>query len=149
MPPQPGIDHLTCVGKTKAMGLLSFAEIRACGHDALTLKDAFNAKAGFVTRHFRPGDTLWGDAVSAEMESLAVIHAPSLQKLLDENLSLLARTGWPSSSMEFADKSFQEFVLRGADADQSALQALIKAAYNHPYPKTEKPKNLLQKLLCR
>ncbi|MDE1151172.1 MAG: hypothetical protein PW788_01435 [Micavibrio sp.] len=144
---QPNIGHLTNVGKTKAMGLLSFAEITALGHKPVALKDAFNAKAGFITRHFRAGDELWADTVTPAMESLAVIHAPSLQKLLDKNGALLARTGWPCGAEAFADKSFQDFVLRGDDAEQSALQALIKAAYNHPYPETLKPKNLLQKLL--
>lgn len=84
--------------------------------------------------HFRAGDKMWGDTVSADMASLAVVHLPMLQKLLDENRGVLVRTGWPQDAEGFACRSFEEFVLK-QDADTTALQGLVKKAYNRTAPK--------------
>ncbi|MCC7037589.1 MAG: hypothetical protein IT560_09830 [Alphaproteobacteria bacterium] len=130
----PHIGHLLQVGKSKAMGLLTLHEIAALGHDGATLAGQFNAKAGYIVRHFNIGDSMWGDPVAAGMESLAVIHLPSLQKLIDGEKELLQRLGWPQTAQEFAKRSFEDYILRdNANPDHSRLQALIKRAYDHPY----------------
>jgi len=133
-PRGPDIGHIRNVGTDKAMGLLTLREITQLGHDAQTLADAFNRTAGYKVLHFRAGDKMWGDTVSADMASLAVVHLPMLQKLLDENSGVLVRTGWPLDAGGFVRRSFEEFVLK-QDADTAALQALVKKAYNHPASK--------------
>ncbi len=135
----PHIGHLLQVGKSKAMGLLTLREIAGLGHDGATLARQFNAKAGYSVRHFTTGDRMWGDPVETGMESLAVIHLPSLQKLLDGEKDLLQRLGWPQTAPEFAARSFEDYVLRdAASPDNSRLQALIKRAYDHPYADEKK-----------
>lgn len=130
----PHIGHLLQVGESKAMGLLTLREIAELGHDGLTLARQFNARSGYSVRHFAAGDRMWGDVVETGMESLAVIHMPSLQKLLDGEKDLLKRLGWPQTAPEFAARSFEDYVLRDTgDTDNSRLQALIKRAYDHPY----------------
>jgi hypothetical protein len=139
MAKHPHIGHLLQVGKSKAMGLLTLREITELGHDGATLARQFNAKAGYSVRHFTTGDRMWGDAVEPGMESLAVIHLPSLQKLLDGEKDLLQRLGWPQTAPEFAARSFEDYVLRdAASPDNSRLQALIKRAYDHPYADDKK-----------
>lgn len=121
------------------MGLLTLREIAALGHDGETLARRFNAKSGYHVRHFGIGDMMWGEPVEAGMESLAVIHLPSLQKLLDAEKSLLQRVGWPQTAPEFAARSFDDYVLRDTEnTDNSRLQALIKQAYDHPYADEKK-----------
>lgn len=135
----PHIGHLLQVGKSKAMGLLTLREITELGYDGATLAQQFNARSGFSVRHFAAGDRMWGDAVETGMESLAVIHLPSLQKLLDGEKDLLKRLGWPQTAPEFAARSFEDYVLRDTgDTDNSRLQALIKRAYDHPYADEKK-----------
>lgn len=133
-PRGPDIGHIRNVGVDKAMGLLTLREIAQLGHDGQSLGAAFNRTAGYMVLHFRAGDKMWGDTVSADMASLAVVHLPMLQKLLDENRGVLVRTGWPQDAEGFACRSFEEFVLK-QDADTAALQGLVKKAYNHPAPK--------------
>lgn len=135
MPENPGpcIEHLTGVGKTKAMGLLCCTEIRALGHNPYKLAQHFNTRAGFMVRHFSAGDEMWGDIVTPAEEALAIGHHPSLQRLIDGNKNIVLRAGWPDCAAAFFEKSFHTFVFRGEDRDQSALQALIKTAYDHPY----------------
>lgn len=110
----PHIGHLLQVGKSKAMGLLTLREITELGHDGATLARQFNAKAGYAVRHFNIGDRMWGDPLAAGMESIAVIHLPSLQKLIDSEKELLRRLGWPQTAQEFAIRSFDDYVLRDA-----------------------------------
>lgn len=135
----PHIGHLLQVGKSKAMGLLTLREITELGHDGAILARQFNASAGYAVRHFNIGDRMWGDPLAAGMESIAVIHLPSLQKLIDSEKDLLQRIGWPQSAQEFAVRSFEDYILRDdANPDQSRLQALIKRAYDHPYADQKK-----------
>lgn len=133
-PRGPDIGHIRNVGVDKAMGLLTLREIAQLGHDGQSLGAVFNRTAGYMVLHFRAGDKMWGDIVSADMASLAVVHLPMLQKLLDENRGVLVRTGWPQDAEGFACRSFEEFVLK-QDADTTALQGLVKKAYNRTAPK--------------
>lgn len=132
--PAPTIQHLTDVGQRKAMGLLSFREIEALGHTPLTLKDHFNAQSTYAVRHLKPGMPLWGDVVAPDMETLAVAHLPMLQKLIDRHHPLLIAAQWPTTAQDFFDKSLQTYILRDATPTGSALQDLIKEAYQHPRP---------------
>jgi DNA polymerase I-like protein with 3'-5' exonuclease and polymerase domains len=125
---QPPIEHLTAVGKTKAIGLLSYPEIEAHGFTACGLKEAFNAKSGFVLRDLKTGDMLWDEELTEKRQTLAVAHIPKLQKLLNRHRELLQRTGWPVDAVSFFDRSLKDYVLRGTP-DHNALQDLIKEAY--------------------
>jgi hypothetical protein len=139
----PPLSHLTDVGRRKALGLLSYPEIRVHGVEPAALKAAFNARAGYVTRDLTTGQNLWDETLTDTRQTLAAAHLPSLQKLLDRNRALLQRTGWPLDAAAFFDRSLNDYVLRGSpDADR--LQDVIKTAYGYG----KKP-GLIKRCVCR
>lgn len=129
----PVLTHLTDVGKTKAMGLLSYREICALGSSPQSLRAQFHDAAEYIVKDFGPTAQMWGAPVSAGMESLAIASVPRLQALLDENKQLLERAGWPLEAADFFEKSFAHFVLRSDVPCGAEIQDLIKKAYNHKF----------------
>lgn len=127
----PSLTHLTDVGKTKAMGLLSYREICALGSSPQSLRAQFHDVAEYIVRDFGTAAQMWGAPVAAGMESLAIASVSKLQMLLDENKQLLERAGWPLAAPDFFEKSFAHFVLRSDAPCGAEIQDLIKKAYNH------------------
>jgi hypothetical protein len=141
---QPCIEHITDVGKNKAVGLLSFKEIRALGYAPGHIARQFNKRSGFLVIEVKENDVFWGRPTESKEETLAIAHLPSLQKWIDLNKETVAATGWPVDAGPFFRKSLETMVetYRSGDAEK-CLMSMIIQTYNHPYhpgKKAAKPK---------
>ncbi len=131
---QPCIEHITDIGKSKAVGLLSFREIRELGYAPGALAKQFNQRGGFLVIEVRQDDIFWGRPTESKEETLAIAHLPSLQKWIDLNKETVAATKWPLQAEPFFRKSLDTMVdlHNGGEAERCLMSMIIKT-YNHPY----------------
>ena len=135
---KPPLSHITKVGKTKAIGLLSFPEIRAHGVEPQYLAQKFNTQSHAI-RILKTGEMLWDETLTENRQTIAVAHLAKLQKILDANKELLQRVQWPDDARSFFERSLKDYVLRGTP-DHDALQDIIKHAYGY----SEKPAGFMR-----
>ncbi len=120
-PRMPAMWHLFDVGPSKPLGYLCLETIREFGHDARGLE------AGFRSRGL--GTLLLSPCPERPCGALYVYDTRALQKLIDMNLDVVRRAGWPEEARAFATCTAYVTADRRKNPD---LYKLVGVAFNDP-----------------